>query len=38
MHSNVTTLLNSQGEIAFQETGLNLATEGIVTRLKSVVE
>jgi protein SCO1/2 len=38
MHSNVTTLLNSQGEIAFQETGLNLATEGFITRLKSVVE
>ena len=38
MHSNVTTLLNSQGEIAFQETGLSLATDGFVARLKSLAE
>jgi len=33
MHSNVLTLLNSQGEIAFQETGLNPSTERMVEKL-----
>ena len=32
MHSNVLTLLNSQGEIAFQETGLNPSTERMVEK------
>jgi protein SCO1/2 len=34
MHSNILTLLNSQGEIAFQETGLSLSSERFVERLK----
>jgi protein SCO1 len=33
MHSNVLTILNSQGEIAFQETGLNPSTERMAEKL-----
>lgn len=33
MHSNVITVLNSQGEIAFQEVGLNPSIDQIVRRL-----
>jgi protein SCO1/2 len=33
MHSNVLTLLNAQGEIASQETGLNLSTKHIIEKL-----
>lgn len=32
-HSNVITVLNSEGEIALQETGLNLSSERIVQKL-----
>jgi protein SCO1/2 len=33
MHSNVLTILNSQGEITFQETGLNPSTERMAEKL-----
>jgi protein SCO1/2 len=33
MHSNVITFLNSEGEIAFQETGLNIALADVVGKL-----
>jgi len=33
MHSNVITFLNSEGEIAFQETGLNLSPAHVVDKL-----
>jgi protein SCO1/2 len=33
MHSNVITFLNSEGEIAFQETGLNVSPADVVDKL-----
>ena len=36
LHSNLITLLNSQGEIVYQKTGLNLETEPMLRRVKEV--
>lgn len=35
-HSNVITLLNAEGEIVFQQPGLNLPTDEIVSKLKTI--
>jgi protein SCO1/2 len=37
MHSNVITLLNSQGEIAFQQTGLKFEPDELIKRLKTAL-
>ncbi|HKW28201.1 MAG TPA: SCO family protein [Verrucomicrobiae bacterium] len=38
MHSNVITLLNAKGEIAFQQTGLNTDPQEMVRRIKQLVK
>jgi protein SCO1/2 len=38
MHSNVLTLLNSKGEIAYQEPGLTLTTDEMVRQIEQVVK
>ena len=35
-HSNVITLLNAEGEIVFQQPGLNLPTDEIISKLKTL--
>ncbi len=35
-HSNVITVLNAEGEIVFQQPGLNLPTDEIISKLKSL--
>jgi protein SCO1/2 len=37
MHSNILTLLNPKGEIAFQETGLSLSPDRFVEKLKNAL-
>ena len=37
-HSNLITVLNAQGEIVAQESGLNVRTDGIVERIVSVAK
>ena len=36
-HSNVITLLNAEGEIVFQQPGLNLPPDEIISKLKSIL-
>ena len=35
-HSNIITLLNAEGEIVFQQPGLNLPTDEIISKLKTL--
>ena len=35
-HSNVITVLNAEGEIVFQQPGLNLPTDEIISKLKTI--
>ncbi|HVU08123.1 MAG TPA: SCO family protein [Verrucomicrobiae bacterium] len=37
-HSNVVTLLNAQGEIVFQQTGLNAGADEMVRRIEQIVK
>ncbi len=37
-HSNIITVLNTQGEIVAQESGLNIRTEGIVEKITAVAK
>jgi len=37
-HSNVITLLNAEGEIVFQQPGLNLPTDEIISKLKAILQ
>lgn len=35
-HSNLITVLNAEGEIVFQQPGLNLPTDGVIEQLKTI--
>ncbi|MGN6553679.1 MAG: SCO family protein [Verrucomicrobiota bacterium] len=35
-HSNLITVLNAEGEIVFQQPGLNLPTDGVIEKLKTM--